>query len=244
MDIDFLLDVGFRGVPTGYRRVTALGNNPDIDTGTFPEDVWTGGGLYPWMSGSTSLEVVSDSANDTAAGTGARTVSVAGLNDGYDEVSQTITLNGLTAVAIPKTLRRINQITVITAGSGQTNAGAITVRDASAGATRGIIQAGYGVSRQSQYTVPAGYTMQVTSMVFSINRPSASLDATIAIFIQSSAGVYRLPLEISVDGNTYRHDGIPGIPVSEKTDFGFRCTYASGNNIDLTAGFLAILKKN
>lgn len=69
---EFKRAIGFGQVP-GYRRITALGNNPDVDTGIH-EDIWTGGGLYPWMTAATSLEIVSDSANDTAAGTGARTV--------------------------------------------------------------------------------------------------------------------------------------------------------------------------
>lgn len=69
----WLQAIGFAQVP-GYRRITALGNNPDVDSAAVPEDIWSGGGAYPWMTGATSLEIVSSSANDTAAGTGARTV--------------------------------------------------------------------------------------------------------------------------------------------------------------------------
>jgi hypothetical protein len=83
---DFLQAVGLGQVP-GYRRVTAIGNNPDLDTATLPEDIWSGGGQYPWMTGATALEVVSDSANDAAAGTGARTVTINGLDINYAEVA-------------------------------------------------------------------------------------------------------------------------------------------------------------
>lgn len=82
---DFLMAVGLGQVP-GYRRITALGNNPDMDTGA-AEDVWTGGGIYPWPTGSTALEIVSDSANDAAVGTGARTVTINGLDINYAEVA-------------------------------------------------------------------------------------------------------------------------------------------------------------
>lgn len=83
---DFLQAVAYGQVP-GYRRVTALGNNPDVDSGTVPEDIWAGGGAYPWMTGATALEIVSSSANDAAAGTGARTVTINGLDINYAEVA-------------------------------------------------------------------------------------------------------------------------------------------------------------
>lgn len=242
---DYFEDVGFSLV-TNARRVAALGNNPDVDTVSLAtsEDVWTGGGVYPWMTGATALEIVSSSAADAAAGTGARTVTINGLDAAWAEVSQTVTLNGITPVAIPTSLYRINSALVVTAGTGKTNAGDITIRDSGGGTTRAILPLGYGMTRQSQYTVPAGYTLQIHSLLICINRPSTTRDVTVATFTQSSTGVYRLPLKISVDGNPYRHDGLPGILVSEKTDFGLRCTYASATNTDLTAAWLGVMKLN
>lgn len=228
----------------GYSRVTALGNNPSVDTGTVPEDIWTGGGVYPWMTAATALEVVSDNVNDTAAGTGARTVSLSGLNISYVPVVQTLTLNGTTPVAVPTDLLRINSMVIMSAGTGKVNAGALHVRDAGGGTVRAIIQAGYGITRQSIFTVPAGFTLQINSSVFCINRPSSQRDCAISTFFQSPNGFYRMPLEISVDGNPYRHDGVPGIVVPEKNDFCFRATSVSANGTDITAGFLGIMKNN
>lgn len=239
---DFLLDVTYGSI-TGYTRVAALGNNPDIDVA--PEDVWSGGGLYPWMTAATSLEIVSSSAADASAGTGARTVRIEGLDATFTAVNQIVTMNGLTAVAIPTQLFRINRAVMITAGSGQTNAGDITIRDAGGGTTRAILPLGFGITRQAQYTPPTGFTLQVVSMVFSINRPSTTRDCAVATFIQNSANsAYVLGVELSVDGNTYRHDGMPGFTIAEKVDFGLRCTFASATNTDLTAGWLGVLKQN
>lgn len=239
---NYLVDVGFNLI-RNHRRITALGNNPDLSTAAV-EDVWTGGGIYPWMSTSTSLEVVSSSAADGVAGTGARTVLISGLNSSWDEISATVTLNGTTPVSIPTQFYRIQSALIMSAGSSKVNEGTLTVRDSGGGTTRAIIPIGYGTTRQSQFTVPAGYTLQVVSLVLSINRPTSTRDATVATFVQSSTGFYRLPLELSVDGNTYRHDGIPGITLPEKTDFGLRATYCSVNNTDLTSGWLGILRKN
>ena len=235
---DYVLDIGFGLVPN-RRRASALGHNADVDAA---EDVWTGGGDYPWMTAATALEVLSDNAADAAAGTGARTVTVNGLTAAWAEVAQTITLNGITPVAIPTSLYRIQSILVASAGSGETNTGTVTVRDVSGATTRGQIAAGIGISQQSQFTVPAGMTLSVNSIVLSINRPSSTRDAAVSTVFRTSTGVKRLPLELTVDGNAYLHWGLPGIMVSEKTDFGLRCTAVSAINTDLTAAWLGVLK--
>lgn len=241
--MDLNLAIGF-GIFTRYARTVALGNNPDIDIATVPEDVWSGGGLYPWMTASTALEIVSSDAADSAAGTGARTVSIVGLDAAYEPVTQVVTLNGTTPVPNPIELFRINSAIVATSGSGQVNAGTITIRDAGAGATRTLIALGYGITRQSQFTVRAGYTLQIISMLFNVQRQGTEPGATVATWVRAENGTYRMPLEITVGGNPYRHDGIPGVIVPEKSDFGLRCNAVKSNNTDITAGWLGILRAN
>lgn len=244
--IDPFIAMGFSSTTVGspIRRVVALGNNPDINAGTIPEDIWSGGGLYPWMTTTTSLEIVSSVANDSSADTGARTVLISGLRDDFTEISQVVSMNGLTPVPIPTGLFRIQSAAPTTAGSFGTNQGNLIIRDAGGGTTRAIVPAGYGIIRQSQFTVPSGYGLQIVSFLTCINRPSGTLDATLATYSRVKGGPYRLPLEVSVDGNPYRHDGLPGIGFTEGTDFGFRCTFASSNNMDITGAFLGVLIRN
>lgn len=242
---DFLLGLGW-GQVLGYRRITALGNNPSIDTATTPEDVWSGGGVYPWMTAATSLEAVSGCAADAAAGTGARTVIISGLDAAYVEIASTVTLNGVTAVAVPVQFFRINSAAVVTSGSGQTNACDVSIRDAGAGTVRAVLPAGYGITRQSQYTVPAGHSLQVISQLFSFAQVSAGARfATFAVWTRTPGGTFRMPLEFAIgDEPPYRHDGIPGIFIPEKTDFQIRVTGVSNNGTALTAGWLGVLKRN
>jgi hypothetical protein len=244
--IDFYTAVGLGYLSPNVRRVTALGNNPDVDSGTVPEDIWTGGGLYPFLTAATSLELVSSSASDAAAGVGARTILVSGLDADYVEQSDTVTLNGITAVALPRQYFRINQIMVASAGTSETNVGTITLRNASAGATRGLIPASGGISRQAVYTVPAGHTLSIHSIFASLNRTNAiAKDIVIGFSFRSSTGVRRLTLEFTVSNNTpYRHDGLPGIVMTEKTDFSLRTTYTGSNDVDVTGAFLGALFKN
>lgn len=237
----FFTDVSYGLLGASYRPLSVFGNNPDI---TAPEDIWSLGGNYPWMTAATSLEVVSSSANDSAAGTGARTIAINGLTAAFAEVTQVITMNGVTPVAVPTQLYRINSISAITAGSNGTNVGTIAVRDAGGGTTRGNIPAGYGTSRQSQYTVPIGYSLIVEQVLLSINRPSTARDATLASYAKPDGGAYRHALEMSIDGNPFNQPLIVSVALPEKTDFGIRCMYASAPATDITAAWFGILKAN
>jgi hypothetical protein len=244
---EYFMRVGFGQVP-GHTRVAALGRANSVAAAPF--DIWNStASTYPWMTAATALEVVSSSAQDAPAGTGIQSIVINGLDATYTQVAQTITLNGTTAVAIPTSLFRINNALTLVKGSGAaatgvTNAGDITIRDSGGGTTRALISAGQGITQQTAYTVPAGKTLQIISQVFSVDNPSANKDFTISTYIQSSLGVFRLPLHISVDGNPYRHDGIPGIILAEKTDFLHRITFISGINNSYTSAWLGILKEN
>lgn len=241
---EFRIAVELGQVP-GYSRIVALGNNPDVDT-LAHEDVWPGGGIYPWPAGNVALEVLSDSADDTASGTGARSILLGGLIAGHEATpNQTVALNGVTPVPIPTSLFRINSLRVASAGSGERNAGTITVRVAGGGATLAVIPPLFGISRQAVYSVPAGFTLLVDSLVIGINRSTGvGRFATFATMFRAG-GVSRLPLELSVgDEQPYLHMGRLAIPIAEKTDFTLRCTSVSADTTDVTASFEAILKDN
>lgn len=238
----YMTNVAF-GLEPGHVRIARHGRNPDVDG---PEDVWDGGGDYPWMTAATSLEVVSTSANDTSAGTGARTVRIEGLDATYTELNQTVTLNGLTAVAVPSQMFRINRVILASAGSSKVNAGDIIVRDAGVGTTRGIILTGRGMGAQSQYTVPAGKTLIVHEMTFCINRPSTSRDATVSSYVAfpATSNIAVFGDDYTVNGNPWTHVEYPAFALPEKTDFGFRCLNVSATNTDITASWCGILKDN
>lgn len=254
--LDPLIAVGFMptALTANIRRITALGNNPDVDTGSVPETIWSGGGLYPWMTGDTSLEVVSSGASaaqDAPGGTGMAAILLTLMNSSYVESTVAVTLNGTTPVAISGTWFRINGGITTTKGSGAPavgafNAGDILIRDAGGGTTRGIIPAGKGIMRQCIYTTPAGSSLQIISQYVGFNRGTGGVTKylTAAGYIQNSSGVARRPLDLSCDGEPYRHDGIPGIMLPEKTDFAMDVLSVSGENSDVSGAFLGILMKN
>ena len=161
-------------VALGKYGVTAMsmtGSNADIDAA---EDFVVAGGNAPAPVASGSaylLEVISADAADDGdpVGTGARTVVVEGIDASGDLQTATVTLNGITAVAIPTvTWTAVNRAYVETAGSNLTNVGEITVRVASAGATKLTIPAAVGLSDGTFYLVPNGYTLLILGAEFSV----------------------------------------------------------------------------
>lgn len=237
---DFYAQVA-QGQIAGVTTWNALGHNPDVDTGT-PEDIWEAGGIYPWMTGATSLEIVSSSALDTAAGTGARTFAVSALDVAFAEVTFVVTLNGITPVAFPQQIYRINRVVIASAGSGGVNAGAITIRDAGGGTVRTLIPAGFGISRSSAYTVPAGKSLYIATYTMSINRPTSVRDCVVAGLIRAPQGHYIITSEIAIDGNPFERHHIPPIRIPATYDFILRCTVVSTDNTDITAAWSGFVR--
>lgn len=164
------------GKLTGVRRFRAMGHNPDVDTGSVPEDIWESGGLYPFQATAQLLEIVSTSAADTAAGTGMRSVTVEGLDASYNEISETVTLNGVGVVPLVRRFLRINNCTGAAVGSGGTNVGVVTLRVAGGGATQAIIDTGDSRAQQAIFTVPNGKTAFLTSTIFQFLRTATSAE--------------------------------------------------------------------
>ena len=156
---EFYLQVA-RSQIAGHEFNFKFGFNPDVDDAL--ETIWTQGGLYSYLSAATILKVSSSSTADTAAGTGARTVEIFGLDGNYNEISETVTLNGQTAVNTTNSYLRINRGIVRSAGSGGQNAGVIYAGTGTV--TAGVpankylsIAIGDNQTLMALWTVPAGY---------------------------------------------------------------------------------------
>lgn len=127
----------------GVSLVNLFGVDPAINTSL--ELAWEESAAYtPLTAAFSSPYCASSSANDASAGTGARTVSVKGINTSFAAFSETVTMNGTTSVVLVTTnILMINSITVLTAGSGLVNAG--------------IVQCGTGTNTSGDPAVPHAY---------------------------------------------------------------------------------------
>jgi hypothetical protein len=166
-----------RGQIQGHRNVTVFGFNPDVDTTQV--SVWPLPSLITFPSSAIQMTVSSSSANDTSAGTGARTIVVQGLDADYNEVTETVTLNGQTAVTMTASLLRVNYAYVATAGSANSAAGDIyigtgTVTSGVPATVYDIIKLDYNNTTTGSYTVPAGYTAYFSQGLFSTGQATGS----------------------------------------------------------------------
>jgi len=244
--IDPELDIA-SGRLSGYVVRNKFGKNSDIDTGTVPEDVWETGGVYTgFPTGSAeTLEVVSSSTDDTSDGTGARTLTLFGLDENYEDQSETFTLNGTTGVISSNTFLRVHTAFIASAGSNDFNVGTITVRHSSTTANVFLnMQPSRNQTNCSGYTIPAGKTGYVRRVHASI-RGSNSANVDGALWIRTFGNVPRLRRPFTFAKNDRLNDTIyGGLRLPEKTDIIMRVTSTSANNISLTGGYDIILVDN
>jgi len=138
-------------------------------TAVAPVTICDQGTLYPFLAAAATLQIVSTSALDTAAGTGLRTVLVKGLDAGFNPISETLTLNGVTPVNTVNQYLRVNKVQGITAGTGTTNAGIVTLSLVGGGSPQAVIPAGIGEAQAAVFTVPTGFVALLTGVQYSIN---------------------------------------------------------------------------
>jgi hypothetical protein len=234
------------GKHSGYSIVNKFGLNSDIDTATVPEDVWEGGGVYTgWATAAQTVEVFSSSAADTAAGTGARTVHLIGLDANYNVISETITLNGVTGVNTTGTFIRVHTALVQSAGSGGVNAGEITFRQTTTTANKFLTMLeGRNQTNCSAYTIPAGYTGYMRTL-HAAAAPSNSAAVQGNIWTRTFGQVFRSRRPFFCSDSYRLSDTIyGGLVFSEKSDIIIRIISCTANNVAVNAGYDLIWVKN
>lgn len=245
------LDDNFFSITSGNVPGNSLtlksGRNPDIDTASVPEDVWNGGGVYTGfpLTSSEKVTVVSSSANDAAAGTGARTVSITGLDANYAVQSETLTLNGTTPVLSVGTYRRVHTARVVSAGSGGVNEGTLTCAHQTTTANVFFVMpVGFNQTNVSGYTVPAGFTAYMTKLQVTV-RGNSTAQIQGSIWTRTFGEVFRSRRPFGASGAGPYIDIITGgLAFTEKSDIVVRITNCDANNTDVVASYDLVLVQN
>lgn len=155
----------------GVSGVNKFGTNTSIAQ-TY-EDIWIQGGLFVPLAAATTIEVASSSANDTAAGSGARHVIIEGLDAAGREIAEEVILAGQTPVLTTEVFSFVNRMYIHTVGTTGWNEGIIYAADdavAWAGGVpqtvsliAGTIAAEAGQTQQAIYKVPSNKTAFLSS---------------------------------------------------------------------------------
>lgn len=244
------------GYRTFIREQIALGKLPYVNkvqlrglnaaVTTSAETIWPPSSAYVQLTTAVALEVVSSSANDTANGTGARTVRIEYLDANYKTVSVDISMNGTSPVSVGTGLA-VNSAKVLTAGSTFGNVGAIDVRAVSGGAIKRQIAATAGQSQDFFYTIPAG----CTGLLCATRVTASGVTGTVIVNLLSkdSAGLIkneaRIDIGVTATSITPVTDPIElgtGIMIPEKTLIELQATVSTGVGIVSALGELLVFE--
>jgi hypothetical protein len=235
-----------RGQIQGHSTVIVFGYNPDVDTSE--ETVWPDGGTIPHPTSASVLKISSSSADDASAGTGARTVYIEGVDGDYAVVSETVTLNGQTAVNTTNSYLYVNSFYVATVGSGGSNAGNInagtgTVTAGVPAVLYDIIAAGYNNRTTGHYCVPAGYTGYMTEGLLSAGQASGSTSVTGFLKQHGPDNILRVGAVATVNNSAAVFQFEQPYTIPEKNCVGATALGSAANNA-VSSYFNIILIKN
>lgn len=236
------------GLVDGYSNIHKFGRNPNI--GGAPETVWQNGGVYSYLSAASTVYVSAvDATNDNPTGTGARTVTVQGLDTNYNVVEETLSVNNTEGSV---EFLRVFRAFVATAGSILTNDDIIKISTGAGGtgtllATIGIIGTGttfgLGQTQLALYTIPAGKTGYLTNWQVGGGTYNDSITATLLARELDGADVpFRSRDIMDVPGGFHTRNYNVPYRFPEKTDIEVRAIASTGSVV--SSSFDIILVDN
>ena len=231
-----------RGDVFGHESLYKFGFNSDVDQ--TEETIWTQGGDYPWPTAAFTAYIVSDDAADTSAGTGARTVTVQGLDENYVFQSVDVALNGTTEVQVGDAngWLRVFRAFVLTAGSAGTAAGTILIQTTGGGTIYANLSNG-NQTQMALYTVPAGRSLFLDDLNFTAAISLANNYAVVSLSVREFGGVFRKQFINTIQSNQLITKYEYPLRFLEKTDIECRAFCSNSNNL-IGASFQGVLVDN
>lgn len=224
-----------------------FGRNPSV--GGAPETIWTQGGVYSYLTSPSTVYVTSDSGNDAAGGTGARTITVEGLDGDYNNVQETLTVGG--SVGTVEFLR-VFRAYVVESGSVGTNVGDVRVTTGAGGS--GTVLAdistigtgttfGLGQTQLALYTIPAHCTGYLTT--WNVGVGSYNDTTTVSLYTRlfdTGYQSFRTRDIMDVPGGYHtRNYDIP-LLMPAKTDIEIRAIASTGSTISSSFDLVLVRK--
>jgi hypothetical protein len=224
------------GMHYGQKPLYKFGFNPSIATDE--ETIWDQGGVYSYLSSASVLKVSSSNNSDTSV------VNIEGLDANYNQISETVTLSGQTAVNTSNSFIRVYRGKVTDdepSGDIYIGTGAVTT-----GIPANIyakITAGENQTLMALWSVPAGYTAYVFMSQISSGTSQSNKFLTSRLKVRPFGEVFQTKIVQTLHNQTTETDfGIP-IKVEEKSDIEVTAKTSSGTDA-VSATFSVIYKKN
>ena len=257
--LPFLMDVS-RGFVNGCWKEMIVGENPDIDIATDPEDVWDAGGIRTYTAaGGAALFISSTAGGDTQEVL--VYVLVENASAEWIEEILTVTLAGQTKTAIPVASGLLPVRVLRVENNGATDfAGHVYVYedDTPAGGVpptaakiRAKVRIGYNKTMMATYTIPSnrqGFLTRVVARSSSTNDPKVqaspgyafALLPVVSIRIREFGGVWKCLTRgaISSMGSSHWSEDLEALPLlPPKTDIKWMVDEVGGDNCSVVGAF-------
>lgn len=233
-----------KGLIPGHSKVDKFGENPDIDTGTVPEDIWEFGGEYNYDPVGTApiVSLVSDDPLDT------QVIEVTGQDINRNEVVQQITLTGTTRVPLTTPLWRVYRMANLADAGGEINGVVYCYTGLTntplASEVRAIIDDGNNQTLMALYTVPLGKVGFLYRGELGSSRSVSAGQSQCAYYSRRLGKVFRIKkrVDLANSGSSIYVDkrSFPDI-IPSGTDIKLRVENVSANNTGVFGTFDLLL---
>lgn len=182
---------------------------------------------YPYPSSAVAVDIVSTSANDTLLGSGARKVTVIGLDGNRDQLVEEVDMAGTTAVTLTNAFFRINKLFLTDSDTRGINDGDITLSTTVGADLLAFMEAEVGQSFDGVFSTPAG----ITTSFFLIDVTAGKGDSgAIAFFRSTEDGPFvQRTADIHFYQNNFSRDFVGPIEVPPESDIQLKARVDNDN---------------
>lgn len=219
-----------RGQITGHYRLHKFGFNPLINNSE--ETIWDVGGIYAYPSSAAKMTATStDGANDEDV-----QVTIQGLDADYNQLSETVTLNGSGTQETNSFFLRVFRAFI---EGSQEPSGTINITNT--GTTYARITLGDNQTLMCVWTVPAGYTAYLLQKDISCLTESNNKFGTIRLVSRNYNEVFKTHDKIALQNAHTEITYSTPLSFTEKTDIEIRAIGSSSNSALHVGGALDIV---
>jgi hypothetical protein len=225
-DRDFLIEVQ-KGNVAGHSMVHKFGRNDAVPNGSWAHISLTPFAIANFRQTAIAMRVkAGGNAADTAAGAGAREVTIQGIDSAFAETSEAVATAGAGAsAATTATFWRVHRAWVSAVGTyTAANTGAVVIEDSGGGADFITIAAGEGQSQYTGWTTPTGKTAYLLSVHVAVD---SNKTVNVRVFTRLNIDDVAAPMNakrlklfwdgIQAPGYVYKPHG-PELSFPEKSD--------------------------
>ena len=237
--IDFNLMVA-KNLYQGHEVIIKDGINPDVDTGTVPEDIFILGGAYRGFPATPEEGQIVVAGADT--GIVYYSYLASDLDENYTFSSKAVA--GAGNYNLGHNVWRCNYMYFV-GSSGNINVSQITLRQAVTTANVFVgIGTGLGQTFSAAYTVPKGHTAYIDRIQGTLRGgTSASADMYFWWRRNGQSPLLRLPFTLNF-GSFYFDDVDYLVEIPELTDIMPRCVLCTANNVSVHVSYRILKVKN